>query len=175
MLAPFKPSFRLFIACEDQGALFQARKVEDQVQSLCGNEAQISRVFWSFSLLRYDQLRKHASAEAAEAEMLIIAFGENNELPDHVKSLLDSLPSRAQPGQAALVCLMGYKKDSNVEQPESHLPYLREVAEKCGLDFFCNQDGWDVLDLSKPSAKPAPEETIFHHVPWKPVAQQVNS
>ena len=171
MMAPFKPSFKLFIACEDQAAFFQARKVEEQVRALCENDIEISRVFWSFSLLRYKQFREHAASEAAAAKMIIIALNGSNELPPHVKSLLEGLPVRPQRGESAMVALIGADEETEAEPPQ-HVPYLRELAQSRGLDFFCNQDGWERLDLSKPSfaasggGAMAAQTIISCHIPW---------
>jgi hypothetical protein len=159
MMAPFKPTFKLFIACEDQAAYFQARKVQDQVQALCGNEIKISHSFWSFALLRQQALRKEAALEAAEADMIIISLGENNELPPHVKALLESLPARSQASQAALVSLIGTNTEID-ENPEVPITYLRQIAENCSLDFFCNKDGWERLDLSKPTYRRGEIRTV---------------
>ena len=116
MLAPFKPTFKLFVACEDQAAYFHARKVQQQVQELCGDEIQLSRGFWSFALLRSPQLRAQAASEAADAEMIIISLAGNDEVPAHVKHLLESLPTRTHPGQAALVVLIGPGEDGGEPQ-----------------------------------------------------------
>lgn len=170
MLAPFKPTFRLFVACEDQAALFQARKVEEQVRDICGDEINISDGVWSFALLRSAQLRKQAAAEAADADMIILSLAGRNELPADVKQMLEHLPTRSASGQAALVVLIGNAEDAI--QPPSDLRYLKELAEQRGLDFFCNRDGWERLDFSRPSPRAgeirstSPESIISPHLMW---------
>jgi hypothetical protein len=153
----FKPAFKLFIACEDHAALSQARKVQRQVQALCGGEVEIAPVFWSFSLLRSPELRIHAAREIAAAEMIIVALDENGELPAHVKDLLESLPALPQSGQPALVALIGQGAKST-GQLNTSVPYLRGIARHHGLDFFCNRDDWE--RLGAPVAKPA---AVIHH------------
>jgi hypothetical protein len=171
MMEPFKPTFRLFIACEDQAAFMQARKIQNQVEALCSPEIEISRVFWNFSLLRHEQLREYAILEAAEADMIVISFRAGCELPPHVKCWMESLPIRPQAGQAALVTLMGHKQESWAER-RSHIAYLRQIAESRGLDFFCNRSDWECLDLPKPALRriegtPAALENILsRHMPW---------
>jgi hypothetical protein len=172
MGTPFKPTFKLFIACESQAAFFQAKKVENQIGALYGGEINISRVFWSFSLLRYQQLRNHAAMEAAEAQMIIISIEGNNELPPQVKCLLGNLPSRTQAGQAALVTLIGPER-SLLKRTAQHpdLAYLRQIAESRGLDFFCNQEGWEHLDFPPSAFRPrettgVPESIISYYIPW---------
>jgi len=173
------PKFKLFIACEDNAAFIQARVVENQVRALCGEDIEVSRVFWSFSLLRHPQLRVYASKEAADAQLLIISLSRSNELPPDVTSMLDLLPVRAQKGEAALVTLLSYDDDPFAEPPPA-LPYLRQLAENRGLDFFCNQSGWDRLEFSNPALErpdyagltpgffreTTPAGTVSYHIPW---------
>jgi len=129
MITPLKPTFRLFIACEDQAAFMQARKVQHQVEALCGREIEISRVLWNFSLLRHAQLREYAVLEAAEADMIVISFRAGCELPPHVKRWMESLPVRPQAGQAALVRLIGHTQESWAER-RSHIAYTRNTQHK---------------------------------------------
>jgi hypothetical protein len=147
MMAPLKPTFRLFITCEDQAAFFQARKVQDQVEALCGNEIEISCALWNFALLRHEQLREYAVMEAAEAEMIVISLRASSELPPHVKCWMESLPIRAQVGQAALVTLLGPKQRTWAAR-HPRIAHLRQIAESRGLNFFCNQDVRERLDFS---------------------------
>jgi hypothetical protein len=170
-LAQCEPTFKLFIACEDNAAFFQARKVEGQVRALCGADLKVSRVFWSFSLLRHVQLRQHAVKEAGEAQLIIVSLSKSADLPGHVKSLLESLPVRAETSQAALVALVDLEENPMAEAA-ALLPYLRRIADARGLDFFCNKSGWERLDFSKPVFEPvpnrglAPANIISYHIPW---------
>jgi hypothetical protein len=149
MTAPLGRTFRLFITCQDQAAFLQAKKVEDQVQRLCGNQMAVSCAWWNFALLRHDRLRDNALMEAAESEMIVISLSASGEMPSHVKAWLESWPVRPQAGQAALVTLLPGKK--MMSGPQSHVAWLRRIAEDRGLDFFCNQDEWDVGGfLSRP-------------------------
>jgi hypothetical protein len=168
---PFQPPFRLFIACEDQAAFMQARKVQNQVQALCGHEIEISRMLWNFSLLRHEQLREYAVMEAAEADMIVISFRHGCELPPYVKCWMESLPVRAQAGQAALVTLIAHRQE-NVTEQRSHIAYLRHIADSRGLDFFCNQAEWEYLDLAKPALRSIESRPmtlgniLSSHIPW---------
>jgi len=168
-MASFNPTFRLFIACEDQAAFLQAKKVQEQIEALFGNEFEISRGLWNFALLRHERLREYAVMEAAEAEIIVISFRASSELPPHVKCWMESLPARTQIGQAALVALLGPKQLSR-EARHPQIAYLRQIAEGRGLDFFCNQEGPDRLDFSPPVFRSMDGITversfIFHHIP----------
>jgi hypothetical protein len=159
------------MACEDQSALIQARRIHHQVESLCGGEAEVTRALWSFALLRHEQLRAYAISEAANAEMVIISLHGSAELPSHVKTFLGNLSGRSQAGQGALVLLLGARTADHADR-QSLIGFLREIAEKRSLDFFCNRDDWPNLDLSQAAfsemetAAVERLNLITHHLPW---------
>ena len=165
-----KSAFRLFIACEDHAALAQANKVQAQVAALCDN-VEVSRALWNFPLLRHQTLREHALIEAADADMIIISFRASNALPEHVTSWLETLPARAQPGQAAMVALIGAGKQAPAAW-RSQVAYLRKIADSRGLDFFCNHDTWETFELPHPAFRPTEHPSMLpHHIlsfpaPW---------
>jgi hypothetical protein len=172
--APVKPAFKYFIACEDNAALVRAKKVQDQVEALCDGEIEVSRLVWNFAFLRHEQLRKFAVTEASGAEMIVVSLRAGSELPPHVKLWMESLPVRPQPGRAAFVALIGSKMEGWPKRCP-HVAYFQQVAESRGLDFFCNQDDWDRLALSKTAVRSGeddmvtPENIISQHIPWVPV------
>jgi hypothetical protein len=149
-LAP-KPTFNIFIACEDQSALLQAWRVRDQVESLCGQEANVSSVYWSFALFRNEQLRARAAVEAAEADMVVVAFGGGDELPPHVRAWVETWPARPQPGHAVLVALVCAGQETRM-QSQRRVQLFRQVAAERGLDFLCNHDDWDRVEPFSPVA-----------------------
>jgi hypothetical protein len=149
LMALPKPTFKIFIACENHAAFFQARRVQRQVEAWCGNDVEIKRVFWSFALLRNEELRGHAVREATEAEMIVISLLGNHELPPHVKRWVESWPARSQAGEAALVTLVG-PEQGMPEESQAEVMYLRGIAKSRRLDFFCNRDGWERLEFGKP-------------------------
>jgi hypothetical protein len=164
MKMPGKPSFKVFIACEDKAAFSRARKVENRVRALCGHRLKLARVFWTFSLLRYEQFQEYAAMEAAEAVIIVVSLDSSNELPAHVKRLLESLPVRPQAGQAALVALIAPELKAR-----HHITYLRQIAESRGLDFFCNQNFWGRLDISRPSLQSAARTTALENIISVPI------
>lgn len=171
LIAPEKPVFKVFIACEDEAAFFQALTLQEQVENRCGGEFGISRVFWNFALLRQQDLREHAIREAAESDMVIVSFQGGNELPPHVRNWVESWPTRRQTSHSALVALIGPQSDIFAEYRDD-AGYLRQIAGDHGLDFFCNRDGWERLDffragLRQVESQPVISESKFSfQIPW---------
>ena len=170
VLKQFKPTFKLFIACEDQAAFSQARKVQSTVEATCCHEFRLSCALWNFALLRHERLRECAIMEAAEAQMIIISLRASTELPLHVRCWIENLPVRTPVGQAALVILLGSEKKTWATQ-HPHIAYFRQLAESRGLDFFCNQDTRDRLDFSNRAFRGGEfrmvdRSSTSHHIPW---------
>jgi hypothetical protein len=171
LMAHRKPIFKVFIACENQGAFFQAQGVPQQVAALCGDDFEISRVFWNFALLRNEELRGHASRDAADAQMIVISLRGNHELPHHVKRWVESWPARAQAGQTALVTLVAPEQETWAES-QADVAYLREMAEGRRMDFFCNRDGGEQMEFSKPisprlkEASLAQGNSVSYEIVW---------
>lgn len=93
---------------------------------------------WKFEMLRDPELRVQAAAEAAEADMIIISVG-NAGLPASVRDWLESALPMKDGRPAALVALLDRGNAASGEPPRSGA-YLRRLAERYGLDFFCNSD-----------------------------------
>ncbi|MGD0815627.1 MAG: hypothetical protein ABSA83_18700 [Verrucomicrobiota bacterium] len=146
-VTPRQPSFRILIAWDEQDALFQAGKVLGLVDTLSGKQIGVSRVFWSFALLRNALLRDFAAKDAAEAELIVLAFSGHGELPPHVKCWVETWPIRLRAGKAALVTLIRSKQESCQQQ----IDYLRKMAKNRGLEFFHSQVDW-----RSPDRVPAP-------------------
>jgi len=136
LVAP-KPDFKIFVACENQSALGQARRVRDQIEFLCGEDFEVSSVFWSFALFRNEQLRARAVLEAAAAEVIVISLGGGDELPAHAQAWVEDWPTRPRAGQAVLVALVGAEHERGMHC-RRQMAYLKEMAASRGLDFLCN-------------------------------------
>ena len=87
-------------------------------------------------MFRHESLRELAVREANDAAMIVISLQGNNELPRTVKSWVEGWSARPQRGQAALVTLFHPEEESWVER-QTHVAYLRQMAEDRGLDFLC--------------------------------------
>jgi hypothetical protein len=146
-----KPDFKIFVACENQAALYQARQVRDQVESLCKEEFEVSTAFWNFALFRSGSLRARAVLEAADAEVIVISLGGDNDLPEHAQAWMESLPVRREAGQAVLVAVIAGEEEPTMRQ-RSQIAYLREIATSRGLEFLCNHAAAEPADIFTPSS-----------------------
>lgn len=172
----FKPTLKVFIACEDKASFLRAQRIVRNVEDLCSEEINLVPMYWAFALLRHDTLRECAAKEAANAEMIVLSYRGTTELPPHVKCWVESLPSRPQSGQGALVVLVKFPDGWAQAQPD--ISYLRQIAESRGLDFFCNRDetpGPFTLRASKPKpifpgvgTRSVTPPNMFSFASWNP-------
>ena len=104
-----------------------------------GGAWQIDSNVWKFEMVRNPELCAQATAEAAEADMIIISVGGDG-LPADVSDWLERVLPMKDGRPAALVALMERGNDISGEplHPETS---LRQLAEQHGLDFFCNTGG----------------------------------
>jgi len=141
--------FRILIAYEGFAALVRAQDVRSQIANRFKGEIEITGGSWNFALLGHTQLREQAAAEAAEADMIIIAASGQAGLPSHVATWIEGWSQARQDQQTALVASLERGQNASSDLAAE----LRDLAAKAGMDFFCN------LDLPHQDAVPVfPEE-----------------
>jgi hypothetical protein len=125
----------IFIAHENLAAARRARELRQRLAANLRHETRIEGETWNFALLANAHLRERASIEAAYADMIIISANGGSDLPAHVKAWLETLPP-AEPNNKALVSLLDVNETQISMEPTRR--YLGGIAEKSGMDFFCN-------------------------------------
>jgi len=115
---------------------------------------QINSGFLKFETLRDPELREQATAEAIEADMIIISVA-SAELPVGVRNWIESVLSMKEGGPAAVVALLDPGHKSSAAPPRLGAG-LRRLAEQCGLDFFCSTEG------HQPCVEPGMESIVSH-------------
>jgi hypothetical protein len=129
---------KFVIGYEDFGTGQRAMKSCKQLMDRLGDQFQYLTSFWKFDLLRVPKLKDLAAQEASEADVLILSVHGPGELQPAVKSWLSALPRKQQGCTKALVALVDDADDSSTDQ--NHIAdYLRQAAEKAGLDFVLHQ------------------------------------
>jgi hypothetical protein len=135
--AAAKPVFKILIAYEDRAAYAQLAKVQGQLRALYRKGVALSGTLWNFALLRDENLRKSAGAEAIEANLIVVSLSGMNEMPVEVRSWMEGWRMRKKPGETALVTLLDSERQDE-ERQDAQIAYFLKIAQKCGLDFFYN-------------------------------------
>jgi hypothetical protein len=140
------PAFRILTAYEDIAAGIRAREMSKQLAAELKPELQISHNVWRFELLGHPQLREYASADAVEADLVIISAHGDEELPGHVKAWIGSWLNQRRKGPCALVALLDQEEIVPGILPPLCV-WLRRMAEKGHMDFFCKTGNWAEQDF----------------------------
>ena len=131
------PAFKIVVAYEDFLSGIRARDMSEKLAHRLKTEFAINSDLWKFDLLMGRLLREQAADAASEADMIIISAGAGTELPAHVKGWVERWSMQKRNRLSVLIALLHQEE----EPPENQIPplchYLRQVAEKAGMDFFC--------------------------------------
>src|SRR5688572_10774023 len=128
-LAPnLDSSVKVVIAYDNLDVAKRAEAVYDRLAQRLQQTFEFQQRLWRFDVLEEESLRAQAVRDAADADIVIVAMKDDKEVPEAVRSWLESLLGRLS-GAAALVALLD-RPGASVQ------PYLEDVARRGGMDFF---------------------------------------
>ena len=93
--------------------------------------------FWPFDLLAGRRAGKDPLRSVPEANMIVIAVGSDEELPQYVKDWLEDSLAAKWPMPAALVALLAGEEQPRKKPSRIH-DYLSEIADRRNINFFCS-------------------------------------
>lgn len=131
-------ALKIVIAYETAAIAVRAKEMTEFIAA----DLQIECDSWPMILLSIRELSRQAATAAAQADLVIIAARGDGHLPAEVRNWIEDWLPRRKQGPSALVVLF----DAEAHPPDgSHPPdcaYLREVARRGSMDFFCNASEW---------------------------------
>ena len=136
-------TFKIVIAYETDAIAIRAKDMAEEIVSELHSEFQS----WEMDTLAEPEYLLHAAAAASEADMIIVAARGAGELPQHVKDWIDLWLPHKKDGPTALVVLLDEEGES-LRRPPVYCAYLRRVAERGNMDFFCNASHWTLRDFA---------------------------
>jgi hypothetical protein len=138
-MATVKRTLSAVMAYEDASTHERAQEAWDHlVCTLKGHYGPGLRL-WKFDVLRTPELRDVATADAARADMILIATRGAGELPEEVKTWIDAWLARkgkVRNGQSALTVLFDAPPDKVGASALAQFAYLQRVARRGNMDFF---------------------------------------
>ncbi len=103
------------------------------------SEMQIAGRAWNFSLLRDPRTRLKAALHTADANLVVFSASGRTELPEHMRNWIGAWIPWKKGRHDALVAMLD--RQSPPSPAAFRLcQYLRQTAQKTGMDFFCNAD-----------------------------------
>jgi hypothetical protein len=141
-------AFKIAIAYENFATAIRAKEMSE---GLVRHQLKTNCDTWPFELLAGPGARERCAEVAAEADMIIIAVRSREELPDHVKEWIESWLLRKKNSPTFLVALL----DEPFSDGTSSLAdYLRGIAERGNMEFFCNTDYWSPAEIVETGSRP---------------------
>jgi hypothetical protein len=128
------PTFDVFIAYEDAAAAECAKKTYDVLARNLGNECHFGNQMWKFDVLSDPKSRAAATADAAQADIFVVALGAARVLPPSIKALVEQC-LRGKTNAIALVALFAVP-GAGRETAQATRDYLADAARRGGLEFF---------------------------------------
>jgi hypothetical protein len=145
---PIEPTKDLvaIVVCEDPMTAPRACALLKRVGLQSGAGGRLLYSWWTFGVLASATLRQLAAAEAAAADMVIIAAREGPGLPETVKDWISLWLATGEyhHRRRALVALLEPDKRQNGTS-RGVLAELKHLAEADEIDFFANGEdvGWE--------------------------------
>src|SRR6185436_6173474 len=126
-------ALRAIIIYEHRDCGERAREVLRRINTRSQLGLAIHSDAWNFEGLQRAELRDHAARQAAEADMVLLAGQNPDQLPRHVRDWLQGwLPQRKEHA-AAFVAI--FEDPAHPEQT-SYRAWLLEMAERGNTDLF---------------------------------------
>jgi len=129
-------AFNVFVVHEDTLTGVRAAAVLGRLADFLDNEPVMQNEIWKFDSLSHPSLYEQALSQAAKAEMIIVSAAGTRSLPPHIAELIADALGRKNGRSAAVVALLDLGRSS--AEPSPLCGELRQMAEKAGVDFFCN-------------------------------------
>jgi hypothetical protein len=142
---PLSSAIKIVIVYETTAVAIRAKEMSEalaaELQSECDS--------WLMDLLAHPDLCRQAAAAATGADMVIIAASGAGELPRPARNWIESWLPQKKNGPTALVVLLDQESES-LGKPSPFCVYLRKVAKRGNMDFFCNASHSTLRDFSHP-------------------------
>jgi hypothetical protein len=133
--SPTKKTFKVIIAYQTLDDGIRAVSMANRLGAQC----EMTMDVWKWSILQHKDASAVASQTARDADMIIIASQSNGNVPTHLMTWIESWMESQSGKGSALVALLGPKSEFPGEPCPLRI-YLRDVAEKAGMDFICNSN-----------------------------------
>ena len=137
------------VVCEDEVARARAGSICEHMARRFRGDIEFQFRWWLFDDLRRSVLAEEAAQAAVRAAMVFFATRHNSELPEHVKSWIESWVNARADQSGALVWLATDQDPGGSQAAPPH-PGLLHAAHRAGMDFL--SDVPDYLTLALPES-----------------------
>jgi hypothetical protein len=129
-----RPSFGTVLVYENLTCGGRAWNFYEKLTRRFHGDFIFSHLMWSFSMLRNRRTLQLAARSAAHANIVILSFTGNAELPAHIKDWFERWVSLTDSQDLAFVTLTDHQPQENTSIATD--TYLRRIVEPRKIDFF---------------------------------------
>ncbi len=127
--------FRGVVVYEDKRTRERALRLSDALLRRFWSDIEFNFSWWRFDYLGDPGLANDAREAAVRSDWILFSAHGGRELPLTVRNWIESWSNKRVNPAGALVALIGTEDDSLKGTTPIHI-YLREVAQRAGLDYF---------------------------------------
>jgi len=126
---------KVFVACENPAAAAQACDALERIGRNIEADGRLIYSWWNFEVLAIPSLKQLAGAEAAEADLMIIAARDGSKVP---KQIIDWFNLQLATGTCRCRALVALLDSNGIEKAAAleTLAQLKKIAKLWRLDFF---------------------------------------
>jgi hypothetical protein len=135
MRPPAKPTCTILVAYDDRAAAQKGMDVYYQLFHRFEGDFEFRCNLWRFDVLGDAAMQRIAVRDATQADLIVLSTRTLADLPEPVKAWIETWSPRKLNTDSALVWLSS-RTPGAVEGPRSLAQYLREVAQRSGMEFF---------------------------------------
>jgi hypothetical protein len=153
--SPPSPATNMFLAYDTAETAQTARALVDHVASRLKTELALNAKLWLFDADSLSSAVGKAEAEAADADVMIVAFGPSKTLPESLLQWLGQWAEHRHNRRAALGFL---PTGASTREPGPAVLELKALARRHGLDFIYHAgatgaDNMASILLNQPSSQ----------------------
>ncbi len=127
--------WNVFIAYDDVHAGQHAMRTIKNVERRLDWPETWHPSLWRFDLLEDPDGRVLATADALQADLIVISASSRRDLPASLQDWINACLTQKRGTAAAVVAMLG--PEDNPDEPDSpRIQFIKSAAKEAGLDFF---------------------------------------
>lgn len=127
----------LVVIYDDFEASNRVLQLSRKLRQTFANDIDIKESWWKFSFLGEKSISQLAVQDAAEADVILFAFGSGYELPIEVAEF-NKQWANLRRGEAGLLAALFHKPNYPILEAEVLEEYFTDLAAKTGLDYLAS-------------------------------------
>lgn len=151
------PSVRLVLALSGYSAIHPVLDAYEMICRQLQPEFRVEESWWNFHALAHPSLRDVTVADAARADIILIALHNATDPLWMLRAWVDAWSNRRETEEGALVLLLPTQSEEASNSGSIEV-YLREAARIAPMDFFVNAPPISLIERSHASRRLAAKQ-----------------